>query len=115
MTVQDYKDRITKLLRGENLPGRVPHERLDWGGLAGVVALYYGTDDTNDFRAAMKSIIREESDVVVLAQVIHFASSLRLWDVTDAVESRKGQFEANSAAGASIQNFLAFRQLDKSL
>jgi hypothetical protein len=111
-----YYDAIVNALQGQTprLEG-YPERRQDWYGLSEVLAEHEATSgaERDKFIRAIGEIIREgEQPPTLLAEIIHFASSLDIAQVEDDVEELRHKPVASEIPlRTAVDNYLAFRTL----
>jgi hypothetical protein len=117
-SMNDYCQIIQDTLEGQTPALRnTPRERIDWGGMEAVLELYEassGEDRENMIRALGRIIEEGKAPSEVIAQVLHFASSLDITQVEPSVQKlRAKRIASTEPIRGALENYFAFRQVQR--
>ncbi len=105
----NYEKEILDLLTGKSLC--VPRERVDWAGLSELMDIWDSRDGVQRTMMikAIKKILRRNTDVAILAQLVWFARQMAIRAVRGEVKALQGKTltRNNAALAREIENYLA--------
>lgn len=112
VTIEQYRQTVVAMLRGET-PDLLPYrERLDWQGVGAVLQLFDETSGRNRtaiIRAFGKIAADESSDPAVRAQVIDLASDLDLAELDPIIRPLADRADLPDLVRQVAANFVAYR------
>jgi hypothetical protein len=117
MTSEGFQHEILAALEGAHEESEgITRDRLDWGGMSAVLALYDRTagHDRDEFIKAVQCIIEDgDAEPTTLAQVIQIASSLDLSQAEPSVKRLQEERELarEEPVKSAINSFLIFRRV----
>lgn len=110
-----YYDVVLNLLKGTSPDlAPIPGHRLDWFGLGAVLELYNQTAGAERvaFVQALGQLVEEETDPVVLAQLVYFITSLDLSQLEPSVAKLRARPDASAElVQAAVADYFSYRQL----